>query len=62
MSQRSKLEKISKKSNPVENTDDDILEIDLEKEQEEFEQISNDITVRYAKKKQKIFAKEKRTF
>lgn len=62
MSQRPKQEKIRKKSKPDENIDDDILEIDSEKEQEETEQKTNDITVRYARKNKKILLRKKELF
>jgi hypothetical protein len=52
----------SKKSEHVRNIDDDVLELDIEKEQEEPIPISNDIMVRYAKKDKKILLRKKELF
>jgi len=52
----------SKKSEQVGNIDDDILDLESEKEQEETIPISNDIMVRYAKKDKKILLRKKELF
>ena len=62
MSQRSEQKNIYKKNKPVENMDDDILSVGFEKEQDESEQKMNNITVRYAKKNNKILLRKKELF